>query len=810
MAPAAERRLSLQLQGLVQGVGFRPWAHRQAAALELRGWVRNGADGVELELEGPQARLDAFLEQLRLAPPPRCRLDRISARWDAASGATGGATEGFTIRDPERAHASPAAGALASALISPDLAICGACLAELADPGNRRHGYPFISCTDCGPRYSVLRQLPFERAHTSLAAFALCSACRREYRDPSDRRFHAQTLSCPHCGPRLRWQPTATTASEPTPNADPQAAIAAAAACLQRGGIVALQGIGGFQLLVDPHNAGAVAELRSRKGRPDKPLALLATPQGLQQSCRVSPEEEALWWSPAAPILLLPRREPAAGRSPLAAGVAGASPWLGVMRPASGLHQLLLQASGFELLVATSANRSGEPIVCDGEADGAVLAQLADGVLLHDLPIVNRIDDSVCRWAANRPLVLRLGRGLAPLALIQPARRSSADTRLALGAQLKGSLALQLPGLLLLSPELGDLSSSRGAQLLHDTATSWLQRHGATPSAIACDQHPAYSSSQLAAEWAQMAGLPLHRVQHHHAHLLTVMAEHGLEGEAVGVAWDGAGRGDDGSLWGGEALAVSPGGYRRLARLRPFRLPGGERAMREPRRVALALLWEAFGEGWRGRVPCCGPEPWAEAFSTEELLALEHTLRQGPPAPLCSSVGRLFDGVAALLGLVQRCSFEAQAALALEGLAEGAGGQACPRYCLALRAGPGLLEWDWQPLLQALLNDLRDPGLQAGALALAVHRALACAIRDLALHQREPRQPKPGHGPDPNGTVLLSGGCFQNRLLLELTVAELRQHGLTPLWPEHLPSNDAALPVGQLLARTCQPHQPSL
>ena len=803
-----QRRLSLRLEGLVQGVGLRPFLHRLATERDLRGWVRNGSQGVELELEGEASALTAVVATLRDQPPPRCRIDRLQQVWGVARGDLGPFRIAPAAATPDRRTSGDGDDTdPLTALVSPDLAICKACLAELADPGNRRHRYPFISCTDCGPRYSLLRRLPFEREHTALAAFPPCPACRRDYADPADRRFHAQTISCPACGPRLRWQAggKAETAETKAATTD-QDAITAAAAALRRGAIVALQGIGGFQLLVDPHNAAGVAELRRRKGRPDKPLALLASADWLERHCELSALERRLWWSPAAPILLLRRRHKATA---LAAGVAPESPWLGVMRPASALQQLLLEAAG-PVLVATSANRSGEPIAADAEADGELLAQLADGLLRHDLPIVNRSDDSVLRAAAGGPLVLRLGRGLAPLALHHGAARDSG--RLALGAQVKGSLALQLPHTILLSPDLGDLGSSAGAEHLHRTVMAWLQRHRLQPGLITCDRHRSYRASQLAAALARQGGVPLLPVQHHHAHLLAVQAEHGLTahrrgGERIGIAWDGAGLGDDGSLWGGEALAVSAAGYRRLARLRPFRLPGAERALREPRRAALGLLFGAWGPSWRDAALAHGPLPCLEAFSAVELATLEQALLRSYNSPLCSSIGRLFDAVAALLGLRQVCSHEAQAAIALEGLAAralGSGdGGPVPRYRLPLRSVRGWqpgdagapLEWDWRPLLTALLRD-RAGGVSPAAIALALHQALADAI--VALAQAWPE----AYASD---GLLLGGGCFQNALLLELSVEALAAHGIRAHWPQQLPCNDAALAVGQLLAAASAP-----
>ncbi len=831
-----ERRLELQLEGLVQGVGFRPWVHRLAMGLGLRGWVANGPDGAAVALEGERQALERFLAALAETRPPHCRIDRQQLRWRASQGEPAGVriAPSSAVGSGPGATGGSRSAAAARALVLPDLATCATCLAELRDPANRRHGYPFISCTDCGPRYSLLRRLPFEREHTSLAEFPLCAACRREYGDPADRRFHAQTLSCPACGPRLAWrepaQPPATGDAEAEADADAdadaeaatapaaaaahRAAIAAAAAALRAGRIVALQGVGGFQLLVDAGNAAAVAELRRRKGRPDKPLALMAPRSWIEVHGRPGPAEAALLDSAAAPIVLLRRR----GRPPIAAGVTQGSAWLGVMRPSSALHELLLEAYGGPL-VATSANRSGEPLASDPRRDAAVLAVLADGVLSHGLAIINPVDDGVARGAGGQPLLLRQGRGQAPIALeIAGCGNGDAGVVLALGAQLKASVALALPlpdqrRLALLSPALGELGSTAGEAHLQHTLVAWQERHGVSPAGLRCDGHPGYVSTRLAQALAARDGLPLIAVQHHHAHLLACAAEHGLEGPQLGVAWDGSGHGDDGSLWGGEALAVERSGYRRLARLRPFPLPGGEAAAREPRRAALGLLHAGLGAaGLEAAIQEAAGLASLTAFTAEELAVLCKLLeRQGAlargQAPLCSSVGRLFDAVASLLGLVQRCSYEGQAAMALEGLATAAleregrapGGRGAPAAShqrLALQRSPAGEPWqlDWHPLLEALLQDLaagRDPG----AIALTFHRALARGLGELAsaLGARQ---------------LLLAGGCFQNALLLELACTDLRQRGIEPLWPRRLPCNDGAIAIGQLLAEAPGPPPP--
>ena len=775
MAPIAEQRLRLQLQGLVQGVGFRPHVVRLAEELQLRGWVANDHRGVVLELQGQRGALERMVMQLLRQPPARARIDQHQRRWVAPEPNPAGGVR-ILAPSPEAAGASAV-----HALPGPDLAICSACLAELADPLNRRHRYPFISCTDCGPRYTIQRCLPFERHNTSLSAFPLCPSCQGEYGDPGNRRFHAQTISCSACGPQLLW------------NGGPvsvDAALASATASLRRGELVAIKGVGGFQLLARADHPQAVRRCRQRKGRPDKPLALLASEGWVQRHCRITPQELALWHAAAAPIVLVRRRE----QGGVAAGVAGCSPWLGVMRASSGLQQLLLEHCG-GALVATSANRSGEPIAADAQADGEALDALADAVLTHTLPIVNPIDDSVMRWAAQGPLVLRLGRGLAPLALAAPC---PGEPLLALGAHSKGSLALRLPGHRVLSPDQGDLGAERSLQRFHATTQQWIQRHRRHPVAIAADRHPGYGSTQLAQALAGQWQLPLVGIQHHHAHLLAVMAEHPCGGAALGVAWDGAGHGDDGTLWGGEGMVVSPTGARRVAHLRPFPLPGGARAMREPRRAALGLLMATWGRDWRQHgealvsCPC-----WAD-WTPAAMEELERSVATGFQAPSCSSVGRLLDGLAALLDLASCSSYEAQAAQRLEGEAQRCWErqrqqQRQPHYRLPLvhASDAAAAQWDWRPLLLQLLAD-RAAGHRRDAIALAIHRALAQAIAHLAAAEGAQE-------------VLLAGGCFQNALLLELSVAALAQQGCRAVWSQRLPSNDAAVAMGQLLALEARP-----
>lgn len=795
------RRLRLEIEGLVQGVGFRPLVLRLARELELTGWVRNTGAGVLLELQGPAPAIDTLMQRLQHQLPAHSRIDRIRRhRRPLVEGEAGFEIQAAPMESPggKRDETS-----VRWALIQPDLGPCPSCRAELRDPANRRCGYALISCVHCGPRYSLMGTLPFDRAHTSLAAFALCPACQAEYDDPSDRRCHAQTIACPRCGPRLSWWgPGGQQLSDPRrPHpSGPSPCLQAAAAALMADRTVALKGVGGFQLLVRARCPEAVAGLRRRKGRPEKPLAVMAP--GLtwvRRHCHLNPTEARLLDSAAAPIVLLRRR----GEAGVCDAVAPDNPWLGVMLPSSPLHLLLLELLD-EPLVATSGNRSGEPLCHDETRALQELADLADGFLVHDRPILNPVDDSIAQVVCGEPMLLRHARGYAPTAVDLPsAAEPGVDPpppvstgAVAMGGQLKSALAFGWGRRALLGPHLGDLDSAAGEAHLRRSLGDALARHGLHPAGYVVDQHRGYRSHRIGLELAALGGCPPPLgVQHHHAHLLACLAEHGLAPPEVGVAWDGAGQGSDGTLWGGEVLRLEQAGFRAEARLRPFPLPGAERALREPRRAALGLLFAAGGSEELARAT---GTPTMGAFSAEERQVLSRMLQQGLQSPWCSSVGRLFDAVASLLGLQQRCSFEGQAALKLEAAASHAGTAGRRRYALVLRthtapgggngngngSGPWLL--DWHPLLQDLLDDQRR-GVAAEAIALAFHHALADALVDLAVRLKLER-------------LLLSGGCFQNRLLLTLAAGGLRRAGIEPLWPRRIPCNDGGLALGQLMA----------
>ena len=748
-AGAAPCRRRLRVSGPVQGVGFRPLAHRLARALGLGGWVANALDGVVLEVEGDATRLGLFVARLRAARPG------LAIDADAALPARG--ETAFAIR--------PSRGGRRTAPVPADVATCAACLAELFDPASRRHRYPFVTCAGCGPRQTIARDLPWDRARTTMAAFTPCAACRAEYDDPDDRRFHAETNACAACGPRLAL----LDARGGTLAGGDEAALAGAVAALGAGLIVAVKGVGGFHLMVDATNEDAVRRLRRRKARPAKPLAVMAPDLAwLRHACAPTPLEEELAAAPEAPIVLVARRAVDA----VAPAVAPDTPLLGVMLPYAPLHHLLVGALA-RPLVATSGNRGGEPLCADERDAVAELAGISDRFLIHDRAIAAPLDDSIVRVLGGRPAVLRRARGYAPAPIVVDAAPPAVA---GLGAHLKTTVALPVGRAIHLAPYVGDLDGPR-AVAAHAAALARLVRlHGVAPRAVACDLHPDCGAA-LAAE---RSGLPIHRVQHHEAHVLAAMADAGIAPPVLGVAWDGLGLGSDGVLWGGEWLHVGARDCRRVAHLRPFPLPGGERAVREGRRAALGLLWALAGAAAFDEETA----PLA-TFGAAERAVLRRVLARGLNAPLCTSVGRLLDAVASLLDLRHASTFEGEAATALEHAAgEVAAGTPYALDPVAAAGGPLVL--DWAPLVRGVLADVRA-GVPAAVVAARTLEGLAAAAVGVASAAGTPR-------------VVLAGGCFQNKRLLESTVRGLRAAGLEPHWHRRVPPNDGAIALGQVLA----------
>jgi hydrogenase maturation protein HypF len=747
-------RLRLELSGAVQGVGFRPFVYRLARREALRGFVRNTGAGVRIEVEGETPALRRFLASLDGAIPPHAEIRRrhvtqLAPRDDA----------GFAILPSEGSGAR-------SAVVMGDLATCPECLREILDPADRRHLYPFTSCVHCGPRYSIVEALPYDRACTAMRHFPMCAACAAEYRAPDSRRFHAEPNACPDCGPQLAlWD------SGGKVTAVRHDALLAAVTALRGGAIVALKGLGGFQLLVDAGDEAAVRRLRERKRRPAKPFALMVPSLADAEAiATVSAVERRLLTSPEAPIVLLRRRPGEAAA--LASGIAPRTPWLGIMLPYTPLHHLLLREFGAPL-VATSGNVSDEPLVADEAKALEQLAGIADLFLVHDRPIVRPVDDSVVRCVAGRPMVLRRARGYAPMPISMPWITGPV---MALGGQQKSAVATGFAGQIFLGPHIGDLHGPESRAAFGRAVEGLKALHGLTPVAVACDVHPDFHSTRC----AERMGPPVRRVPHHLAHVLAGMADNALEGPVLGVAWDGAGHGGDGTIWGGEFLAVEESHFRRVAHFLPFRLPGGETAMREPRRAALGALHAMFGAQ---ALAVTGLASVA-AFSPAERTVLATMLERGVNAPLTSSVGRLFDAAASLLGLRQVASFEGEAAMALEFAADRCGTTtaALPPPVLCESEGPIIV--DWRAPLAALVTAL-EHGTPAEPLAAAFHDMLAETVVAVARRAGIAR-------------VLLTGGCFQNARLSEHAIDRLRQAGLEPHWHRRVPPNDGGLAVGQI------------
>jgi hydrogenase maturation protein HypF len=748
-----------RIRGVVQGVGFRPFAYRAARGLSLGGWVRNDAEGVLLEVVGDPTRLEEFVERLRGGAPAASRIDALELLERRPARA---ATE-FEIRAGEEA-ATP------RALVAPDLAVCGDCLRELFDPGDRRHLYPYVNCTACGPRYTIVRGVPYDRARTTMAGFPMCAACAAEYGDPGDRRFHAQPTCCWDCGPRLALR-VAEGAGEA--GGDP---VGGAARLLLEGAIVAVKGIGGYHLMADARNEEAVAELRRRKRRERKPLALLSAGlDAVRRYAEASAGEAELLRSRARPIVLL-RKRPAGG---LAESVAPGNTELGAMLAYTPLHHLLLR-DGLDTVVATSGNRAEEPIAFEDDDALRRLAPIADAFLIGERPIERRADDSIARVSrlggGSAVTPLRRARGYVPEPLRAPVE---APPLLAVGAQLKGAICLSRGADLFLGHHLGDLGDAASRQAFEAAIGDLRALLAVEPELVVHDMHPDYASTAWASE---RSGLPTLAVQHHHAHLAACMCEHGLTGPVIGVVFDGTGHGADGAVWGGEFLLGGYAGFERAAQLEYLPLPGGERAVREPFRVALALLHAAFGS-----LEGLDDLALVGRRTEEELHVLGRMIETGAGSPRCSSMGRLFDGVAALLGVSDAVGYEAQAAIELEQLvAPGAAAGEPLEWTLDEDESP--LRIDPRPLVRELVAELRAGKAGAAELSARFHATAVEMVRRACLAIRARRRVD---------RVALSGGVFQNELLLRGCRAALRDEGFEVFSHRRVPPNDGGIALGQ-------------
>jgi hydrogenase maturation protein HypF len=749
--------MRIVISGAVQGVGFRPFIYRKATALGLAGWVMNSTEGVIIEVEGPSERISALITSIEEMPPVNAVIWRLITEPLSLHG-----ERSFTVR------ASAKKGER-TVLALPDLATCDECLRELFDPTDRRYRYPFTNCTSCGPRYSIIESLPYDRAHTSMRHFAMCETCRTEYEDPRNRRFHAEPNACPGCGPRLVLSDGCGAA-----RGEQDEALTEAAAALRRGAIIAMKGLGGFHLLADAREEAVVRRLRERKQRPDKPFALMfPSLKQITECCQVSAAEERLLTGPQRPIVLLPRLTGPVADNDVARNAAPGNPRLGVMLPYTPLHHLLMRDLDFPV-VATSGNITDEPIVIDEQEALFRLGPIADLFLVHDRPIVRPVDDSVVRMVAHCEMLLRRARGYAPAAVAAP---DLIPGILALGGHQKATVAVTTTDAIVLGPHIGDLESVEGRDAYARAVEDLTQLHAVPPRLIARDLHPDYHSSHV----ARRMGKPVAAVQHHAAHVAACMAEHNLRPPLLGVTWDGTGYGPDGTVWGGEFLRVSEAGFRRLAHLRQFRLPGATVAAREPWRSALGILYALFGP----RAFDLDDLPPVRMLSPQERQILRRMLERTTNSPLTSSAGRLFDAAASLIGLRQWASYDGQAAAELEWAANNRLPPPCYEFAVREAMMDAATGWiiDWEPAMHSLIADVRS-GATPAAIATAFHRGLAASIADVAARINE-RQ------------VALSGGCFQNAYLSEATIAVLRQAGFSVYWSQRIPPNDGGVALGQ-------------
>lgn len=752
------------IRGAVQGVGFRPFVYRLGVEAGLHGWVGNSTSGVTIEAEGDPGRLEVFRRRLELEKPPNSSIHSLEEMHLDPVG----------YPDFQIVESTPG---VKTTIILPDIATCPDCLREVLDPANRRFRYPFTNCTNCGPRFSIILSLPYDRPRTTMRIFEMCDVCLAEYADPADRRFHAQPNACPECGPSVQaWNRTGHLL------ASGEAGLQEVERCLRGGQVAAVKGLGGFLLMLDARNQEAVERLRRFKGREEKPFALMY--QSIEQvraDLEVSEAERRLLQSPACPIVLLCRKQ----GSVIAPGVAPGNPYLGAMLPYTPLHHLLLSDLGFPL-VATSGNLKDEPICTDEYQAVERLGAVADVFLVHNRPIVRPVDDSVARIIHGRESLVRRSRGYAPLPVLAGRKL---PPLLAVGGHLKSTLAVSVFDQVFISQHLGDLETEEALRNFRDTARDFLALYEARPATVACDMHPNYLSTQE----ARKSGLQVHPVQHHYAHVLACMAEYDLAAPVLGISWDGTGFGPDGTVWGGEFLDIRERGYDRLAHLRPFRLPGGEAAVKEPRRSALGLLWEIFGEALFSETLSpsgltSSPLVPLQAFSSQELRLLQTALTRDINSPWTSSAGRLFDAVAALIGIRQVTSFEGQAAMDLEFSATGSDTERLYPFRLIEPQGARGSSWrlDWEGMVAGILIDLRQ-GVSRADIARSFHNTLCAMMMETARKSRSRK-------------VVLSGGCFQNRLLTETAIRVLTEDGVEVYWHQRIPPNDGGLAVGQLMA----------
>jgi hydrogenase maturation protein HypF len=753
------RRIKIIIRGAVQGVGFRPFVYRLANRFGLCGYVLNSGRGVFIEAEGPKSSLDRFLITLQDEKPVHAIIHSLEFSYLDVSGFSD-----FMIRKSRDEEEI-------SAFIMPDIAVCEECLQEMFDPSDRRYLYPFINCTHCGPRFSIIESLPYDRPNTSMKIFSMCDSCREEYQDPFNRRFHAQPIACPNCGPQLQlWDGAGKVL------ADRHEALLQAVERIRGGKTVALKGLGGFHLIADATNRKAVERLRLRKHREEKPFAVMVpSPEVARELCKISEFEVRLLTSPESPIVLLNRKKNSTLSEALYhANIAPGNPNLGIMLPYTPLHHLLLKELNIPV-VATSGNISEEPMVIDEYQAIRTLGGIADVFLVHNRPIVRHVDDSIARIILGGEMILRRARGYAPLPLSltrkieKPLKRQSI---LAVGAHLKNTISITGSDQVFISQHIGDLATRESLATFEKVISDFQCLYQIQPETVAADLHPDYLSSK----YARGLQLPVIGIQHHQAHIAACRVENQVTGRALGVSWDGTGFGPDHTVWGGEFFMTDDDSYRRVARLQQFMLPGGEEAVKEPRRAAAGVLYEILGDELFSNHLFI-----SKHFNPREQTLLIRMLEKRLNSPVTSSAGRLFDAVASLLNLRQKNAYEGQAAMMLEFLADR---QESSRYEIQLTEHDTVVI-EWEPMIRQILNDIEE-GRDPAKIAMRFHNALCEGIVRAAVYFNTEK-------------VLLSGGCFQNIILLEKTVKQLQKKGFRPYWHQRIPPNDGGISVGQIV-----------
>ena len=753
-------RLRVIIHGAVQGVGFRPFVYQLAKKFDLSGWVQNSCRGIVIEAEGRTEQINSFFLCLEKEKPVNAVIQSIESSYlDPA-----GYQEFKIIESDEKGDKT--------ALILPDIATCPECIGEIFDPFNRHYLYPFTNCTHCGPRFSIIEALPYDRRHTTMKDFEMCEACQKEYNDPLNRRFHAQPNACADCGPHVElWNRSGEILSKG------QAAILECANRIRQGRILAIKGLGGFHLIVRADSDEAVILLRKAKLREEKPFALMYP--GLleiKKDCLVSPSEERLLLSPAKPIVLLHRKK----QMSVSEETAPQNPYLGVMLAYTPLHHILMNELQMPI-VATSGNLSEEPVITDEHEALQKLGRIADFFLIHNRPIARHVDDSIVRMMSGREMILRRARGYAPLPIIA---KEICSEFLSVGGHLKNTISISKPGLVFLSQHIGNLETLEAYEAFQKVIRNFKKLYDLNPSRIACDLHPDY----LSTEFAKSSGLPVIQIQHHYAHILSCMAENDVEAPVLGVAWDGTGYGPDGTIWGGEFLEIGETDFTRLAHFKTFPLPGGDKAAREPRRSALGLLYEIYGDELFDKSHL----GTLQAFSISELSIFRKLLGEKFYSPRTSSAGRIFDAVSSLLNLRQLSRYEGQAAMELEFLAEKAKTKDIYSFQIIPCSSQELSQHakhPWQIDLKAAVQDILDDmklGTGLSEIAAKFHNTLVEIMISIA---RKSSYKK----------IALSGGCFQNRYLTEHAVSRLKEEGFFVYTHQRIPPNDGGIALGQIV-----------